>query len=163
MYHLAQINIGRALNRLDTPLMAAFVAQLDAINALADASPGFVWRLQTDDGNATAIRAYDDERMIVNMSVWESLEALTAFVYASAHRPVMRRRREWFERFDGRYMALWWVPTGHRPDIAEAKERLEQLRVHGPTPFAFSFAQAIPAPDATEARLPEGIEATCGA
>jgi hypothetical protein len=163
MYHLAQVNIGRALDGLDTPLMAEFVAQLDTINALADASPGFVWRLQTDDGNATSIRAYDDERIIVNMSVWESLDALTAFVYASAHRPVMRRRREWFERFDGPYLVLWWVPAGHQPNIAEAKERLEHLRTHGPTPFAFSFTRAFPAPDATEVRLPEGIEATCGA
>jgi hypothetical protein len=163
MYHLAQINIGRTLDGLDTPLMAEFVAQLDTINALADASPGFVWRLQADDGNATSIRAYDDERIIVNMSVWESLEALTAFVYASAHRPVMRRRREWFERFDGPYMALWWVPAGHRPDVAEARERLEHLRAHGPTPFAFSFTTAFPAPDASEVRLPDDIEATCGA
>ncbi len=92
MYHLAEVNIARALAPLDDLLLAAFMAQLDAINALADASPGFVWRLQADGGNATSIRAYDDERIIVNMTVWESLEALTAFVYASAHRPVMRRR-----------------------------------------------------------------------
>jgi heme-degrading monooxygenase HmoA len=163
MYHLAQVNIGRALGPIESPIMAEFVARLDEINALADASPGFVWRLQGDDGNATSIRAYDDERILVNMSVWESLDALTAFVYASAHRPVMRRRREWFERFEGPYMALWWVAAGHRPDVAEARERLEHLRTHGPTPFAFSFVRAFPAPDASEIRLPEGIEAICGA
>jgi heme-degrading monooxygenase HmoA len=163
MYHLAQVNIARALAPLDDPLLAAFVAQLDAINALADASPGFVWRLQTDDGNATSIRAYDDERIIVNMSVWDSLEALTAFVYVSAHRAVMRRRREWFARFDGPYMALWWVPAGHLPDVAEARERLNHLRAHGPTPFAFSFQQPFPAPGETESGMAEGIEAICGA
>ncbi len=162
MYHLAQVNIARALAPLDDPLLAAFVAQLDTINALADASPGFVWRLQGDGGNATSIRAYDDERIIVNMSVWDSLEALTAFVYASAHRPVMRRRRAWFARFDGPYMALWWVPTGHRPDVAEAKERLDHLRAHGPTPIAFSFTHAFPAPGETHISRADGIEATCG-
>ncbi len=162
MYHLAEVNIARALAPLDDLLLAAFMAQLDAINALADASPGFVWRLQADGGNATSIRAYDDERIIVNMTVWESLEALTAFVYASAHRPVMRRRREWFARFDGPYMALWWVPAGHRPDVVEAKDRLDHLRVHGPTPDAFTFARAFPAPGEIEIRKAEGIEATCG-
>lgn len=163
MYHLAQLNIGRALGAMDDPVMAEFVSQLDEINAIADSSPGFIWRLQTDDGNATAIRAYDDERIIVNMSVWESLEALTAFVYGSAHRPVMRRRREWFERFDGAYMALWWVEAGHIPSIAEARERLEHLHAHGPMPFAFSFKHAFPAPGAASNPTTAGIEATCGA
>jgi heme-degrading monooxygenase HmoA len=162
-YHLAQINIARMLAPIDDPLMAEFVARLDTINALADRSPGFIWRLQTESGDATCVRAYDDERIIVNMSVWESLEALTAFVYASDHRPVMRRRRQWFERFDGHYMALWWVPEGEIPSVEEAKERLEHLRAHGPTPFAFTFARAFPAPGSDSIALPEGIEATCGA
>src|SRR5689334_3241316 len=146
MYYLAQVNIARMLAPLGDPLMAGFVAQLETVNALADASPGFVWRLQTEDGDATAIRAYDDERIIVNMSVWESLEALTAFVYASGHRPVMQRRRQWFARFDGPYMALWWVPRDHIPGVVEARERLDHLRAHGPTPFAFTFARPFPAP-----------------
>lgn len=163
VYHLAQLNIGRMLGPIGGPVMAGFVARLDIINALADRSPGFIWRLQTESGDATAVRAYDDERIIVNMSVWESLEALTAFVYASDHRPVMQQRRQWFERFDGPYMVLWWVPAGHIPTVEEAKERLEHLRASGPTPHAFTFVRAFPAPGQSTAPLPEGIEATCGA
>jgi heme-degrading monooxygenase HmoA len=147
VYHLAQVNIARMLAPLDDPLMAGFVEQLDAINALADASPGFVWRLQSAAGNATSVRAYDDECILINMSVWESLEALTAYVYSSAHRAVMQRRRQWFARFDGPYMALWWVPRGHRPSTHEARERLDHLRAHGPTPLAFAFKTPFPAPD----------------
>jgi len=161
MHHLAQVNIARALAPLDDPLLAGFMAQLETINALADASPGFVYRLQTEDGDATALRPYDDERIIFNMSVWASLEALTSFVYASAHRPVMQRRRQWFEKLDGAFMALWWVPTGHIPSVEEAKERLEHLRAHGPTAYAFTFAHAFPALGQDEAFLPRGIEAFC--
>lgn len=144
MPHLAQANIARALAPLDDPLMAGFVAQLAGINALADASPGFVWRLQSAEGDATAVRPYDDERILVNLSVWESLEALAAFVYTSAHRPVLQQRRQWFSRFDGPYAALWWVPVGHIPDVAEARERLEHLRTHGPTALAFTFKTPFP-------------------
>jgi heme-degrading monooxygenase HmoA len=162
VYYLAQVNVARMLAPLDEPLMAEFVAQLGPVNALADRSPGFVWRLQTEGGDATSVRAYDDDLIIVNMSVWESLEALTAFVYASAHRPVMRRRREWFSRFDGPYMALWWAPAGHIPSVEEARDRLDHLRDHGPTPFAFTFRQAFPAPGETALRVAEGVEATCG-
>lgn len=158
MYDLAQINIGRMLAPLDDPLMEGFVTQLDTINALADASPGFVWRLQTEDGNATSVRAYADERIIVNMSVWESLEALTAFVYASAHRPVMAQRRRWFARFDGPYMALWWVPRGHIPTVTEARERLDHLRAHGPTPFAFTAKQPFAPPDGSVAPAAQLVE-----
>ena len=147
MYHLAQVNIGRMRAPLDDPLMAEFVARLDEINAIADASPGFVWRLQSAEGNATSVRAYDDPYLLINMSVWESLDALSAYVYASAHRGVMRRRREWFARFDGPYMALWWVPAGHIPTVGEAKERLEHLRAYGPSPAAFTFKAPFPTPD----------------
>jgi hypothetical protein len=118
--------------------MAEFVASLDPVNALADQAPGFVWRLQTDDGNSTAIRAFDDDRVIVNMSVWESIDQLTDFVYRSGHIDVMRRRREWFERIRV-HMALWWVPVGHVPSVAEAEERLAHLQAHGPAPYAFTF------------------------
>jgi hypothetical protein len=148
-YQLAQVNIGRILAPLDSPVMDGFVSQLDAINALADAAPGFVWRLQTEDGDATAIRPYDDDWILVNMSVWESPEALHAYVYRSGHADVLRRRREWFARMTDTYVALWWVPAGHRPSVAEAVARLEMLRAHGPTPDAFSFRQLFPAPDAT--------------
>jgi Domain of unknown function (DUF3291) len=140
-WQLAQVNIGRARGAITDPVMLEFVARLAEINALADQSPGFVWRLQTEDGDATAIRPYADENILINMSVWADLEALRAYVYRSAHASVMRRRREWFERFEGVYVALWWVPAGHRPSVAEAVSRLAHLEVHGPTPFAFSFAQ----------------------
>ncbi len=116
------------------------MARLEEINALAERSPGFVWRLQTEDGDATAVRPYDDNRIMINMSVWADLPALRDYVYRSAHAAVMRRRREWFERFDRVYVALWWVPAGHRPPVGEAVERLAHLERHGPTPFAFSFA-----------------------
>ena len=146
-FHLAQVNIGRILGPIDSAVMSGFVAQLDEINALAESSPGFVWRLKTEDGDATAIRPYDDDRIIVNMSVWESPEALHAYVYQSAHVEVMRRRREWFSRMTDAFMALWWVPAGHRPPVTEAVERLAHLRAHGPTPVAFTFRQRFPAPD----------------
>jgi hypothetical protein len=145
--HIAQLNIGRALAPVDSPLLDEFTAALDPINALADRAPGFVWRLQTDEGNATAIRPFDDDRMIVNMSVWESIDALAEFVYRSDHVAVMRRRREWFERIRI-YMVLWWVPTGHTPSVDEAIERLEHLRAHGPTPHAFTFKARYLADDA---------------
>jgi hypothetical protein len=144
--HLAQVNIARALAPIDDPLMAGFVARLDDINALADASPGFVWRLKTDEGNATSLHPYDDERILVNMSVWESPEQLKDFVYRTAHAQVMRQRKNWFERFGQAYTALWWIPGGHIPTIAEAKERLAYLQLHGDSEFAFSFAHLFPAP-----------------
>ncbi len=146
MSHLAQVNLARMRAPLDHPLMAEFVALLDRINALADASPGFVWRLQTDAGNATAIRAYDDERVLFNMSVWESIEALAAFTYESAHVGVFRRRREWFEPSADASLALWWLPRGSIPSVAEGRRRLAHLRRRGPTAVAFSFTSTFPAP-----------------
>jgi hypothetical protein len=123
--------------------MADFVARLDEINALADRSPGFVWRLQTDSGNATYLRPYDDDRILFNMSVWESVEQLKRYVYYTAHVEVLKRRHDWFERFSGAYTALWWVPQGHRPSVDEAKQRLAHLDAHGPTAFAFTFKHAF--------------------
>jgi len=144
-FHIAQVNIGRVKAPIDDPIMAGFVSQLDAINALADRSPGFVWRLQTDSGNATYFRPYpEDDRILMNMSVWESIEALRDYVYRGAHAEVMRQRRNWFELFSGVYVALWWVPAGHRPGIDEARKRLEHLDAHGPTQFAFTFARTFP-------------------
>jgi len=138
-YHLAQINIGRILAPIDDPLMADFVAQLAPVNALADQSPGFVWRLQTESGDATSIKVYDDDMIIVNLTVWESVESLRDFAYKSAHAGVLRDRKRWFEKFDGPYYALWWVPVGHIPSTEEGKERLDYLREHGATAHAFSF------------------------
>ena len=138
-WHLAQLNIGRMVAPTTAPEVAEFMAALDPINALAEAAPGFVWRLQTDAGNATDIHAFDDPLLLLNMSVWESLEALRAFTYTTAHTGVLRRRHEWFERLAEAHLVLWWVPAGHIPTIAEAVERLERLRRDGPTPAAFTF------------------------
>jgi hypothetical protein len=146
-FHLAQINIGRMLGSSDSPVMAGFFSQLDAVNRVADESPGFVWRLKDEAGNATAIRAFDDPMLIVNVSVWESIDALKEFVYRSAHMGVLRSRAEWFEKPTQAHMAVWWVPAGHIPSLEECKERLEHRRAHGDTPFAFSFARAFPMPE----------------
>jgi heme-degrading monooxygenase HmoA len=145
-YHLAQVNIARLRAPLDTPLLADFVAALTPINALADDSPGFVWRLQTENGDATTVRAFDDERILVNLSVWESLEALADFTYRSAHTAVMRRRREWFHPMQELYLALWWVPAGHQPSLDEARARLAHLDEHGATSAAFTFRAPFPPP-----------------
>ncbi len=160
MSHLAQINIGRMVAPLSDPQMAGFVEKLDEVNALADNSKGFIWRLQSSDGNATDIQAYDDEMILVNMSVWASLEDLSQYVYAmeSEHRHVMKQRRRWFERFDGPFMVLWWIPEGHIPTVEEAKERLEYLRTHGETEYAFSFKKPFPAPDAQDESLPRILD-----
>lgn len=139
-YQIAQVNIGRVRAPIEDPLMAGFIARLDEINALADRSPGFVWRLQTSEGNATYFRPYDhDDRILLNMSVWETIEELRHYVYQTVHAELLRQRHEWFEKFIGVYTALWWVPAGHRPGIDEARKRLAHLEKHGPTQFAFTF------------------------
>jgi len=145
-WQLAQVNIAVPIEPLTTPRLADFVAALDPVNALADAAPGFVWRLVTADGDATAVRGFGDERIIINMSVWESLDALAAFVLRGEHAAVMRRRRDWFVPLREAYTVLWWVPGGHRPDVAEAEERLAALRADGPGPRAFTVARPFPAP-----------------
>ena len=145
-YHLAQLNIGRLRAPLDSPQLGGFVAGLDPINALADRSPGFVWRLQTDEGNATGIHAFQDELLLLNMSVWESPETLRAFVYQSEHRGFLAQRREWFERLAEAIQVLWWVPAGHLPTVEEAVDRLETLRRDGPSPQAFTFRALFPPP-----------------
>ncbi|MFZ5792147.1 MAG: DUF3291 domain-containing protein [Pseudomonadota bacterium] len=150
-WHLAQLNLAKALAPLDDPRLADFMAALDRVNALAEASPGFVWRLQAEDGNATSIRAYDDPRMIVNMSVWETAEALFEFTYRTAHAKVMGRRREWFEKLETPHLVLWWVPAGHRPGLAEAMARLAQLERDGPTPSAFTFKTCFSVPEVARA------------
>jgi hypothetical protein len=147
IHHLAQVNIARMIAPLTDPLMAGFVAELDAINALADNSPGFLWRLQTPEGNATDIRPYEDDLILVNLSLWVSLADLSTFVYKSRHRQILQQRPQWFQRFDGPYVALWWVPSGQIPSVEEAKERLSYLSAHDETPYAFSFKKPFPAPE----------------
>jgi hypothetical protein len=145
VYHLAQVNIARMLAPLSDLRMAGFVAELDTINALADSSPGFLWRLQTPEGNATDIRPYEDDLILVNLSLWRSLADLSNFVYKSRHRQVLQKRQQWFQRFEGYYAALWWVPAGHIPTVEEAKDRLSFLNAHGETLYAFSFKKPFPA------------------
>jgi hypothetical protein len=162
-YELAQLNIGIIRGPMDSPLMAEFAANLARINALADSAPGFLWRLQTDAGDATAIRPFADENMLLNMSVWRDVESLQRFVYHSAHVEIMRRRREWFERMAEAYMVLWWVPCGHRPGIEEAIARLEMLRRHGASAAAFTFRQPFPPPDAPPQVAAPGFTDECPA
>jgi hypothetical protein len=153
---LAQVNVGRLTAPLDSPALAEFVAALDPVNALAEAAPGFLWRLQTEDGNATAIRAFDWDAgesagVIVNMSVWESVEALAAFVYSPGHLAVLQRRRQWFERMSVAHLALWWIPRSTIPTVRQAEDRVRHLRSHGPTQHAFTLRVHFPPPDATDA------------
>jgi hypothetical protein len=166
-YVLAQVNVARLRAPLDSPLLAEFVAALDRVNAAADAAPGFVWRMQTEDGNATSVRAFEWDRagsagVLVNMSVWESVEALAAYVYSDTHRQVLRRRRRWFERMAEAYTALWWIPRGQLPTTQEAEERVLHLRESGPTPYAFTFREHFPPPDvSTSGPLSSPEDWTC--
>lgn len=137
--HLAQANIARMRAPLDDPMMEGFVSRLEPLNALADASPGFVWRLQTDDGDATTLQVFDDELILFNLTVWDSIEALESYVYRTNHVGAVQKRAEWFERPSKSPFVLWWVDAGHIPTEAEAKERLEMLWENGPSPEAFTF------------------------
>lgn len=155
-WHIAQLNVGRAVAPPGSPELAGFMAALDRINALAESSPGFVWRLQSSSGNATDILVSDDPRFLINMSVWSSVEALFGFVYRSGHTDVMKRRREWFEKPAEAYQVLWWIPAGHIPTVQEALERLAQLRREGPTERAFTFSRRYPPPG--ENGSPDGLK-----
>ena len=145
-HHPAQINIARLLAPIDDPKIADFVAELAEINALAEAAPGFIWRLKSDSGNATDVAYNDDPFVIVNMSVWESIEALRDYTYTSKHIEVFRRRAEWFEKSAKPHYCLWWVPVGQVPTVAEAREPLEHYHEHGASPVAFWFSRKYPAP-----------------
>lgn len=143
-YQLAEINIGRILAPLNSPLMHDFVANLDDINALADNSPGFVWRLKSDSNNATSIRIFDDEYLIVNLSVWNNMQSLHDYVYKSLHVEFFKRKKEWFQKMDTLHMALWYIPAGKMPTVDEALERLVFIREHKETPYAFTFKKSFP-------------------
>jgi hypothetical protein len=143
-HHIAQVNVARMKAPLDSPVMAGFVSRLEEINALADRSGGFVWRLQTPEGDATYLRPFEDDRILINMSVWETVDALKNYVYRTAHAELLRDRRSWFENFAGASVALWWVPAGHTPGVDEAKQRLAHLERHGPSQFAFTFKSVQP-------------------
>ena len=140
-FHIAQMNVGRALYPLDDPRMADFMDNLALINGLGEATVGFVWRLADEDGaGATSIKAYDDPNIIINLTVWENLDALYAFTYKSDHGKYFARRREWFDR-DNSHLVIWYIPAGELPTPEEGKARLEYLAQHGPTPYAFNFKQ----------------------
>ena len=145
-YHIAQFNVARMLAPIDDPIMVDFVAQLPHVNALADQTVGFVWRLQTESGDATSLKVYEDEMLIVNLTVWETVETLREFVYKNAHYGALRDRKRWFESFNAPYYARWWIPAGHLPSVEEGKERLDYLRQHGDSAHAFSFKHVFPGP-----------------
>ena len=149
-FHLAQINIARMLAPIDSPVMADFVANLDPINAVAEKSEGFVWRLKDDSNNATAIKIFNDDFLIVNMSVWQSTEALFKYVYQSDHVKIFNRRKEWFEKMPEMHMALWYTPAGKYPTVDEAVERLVYLRRNGETPYSFGFRKKFTGEEASK-------------
>ena len=146
VWHLAQVNIARARAPLDSPVMAGFVARLAEINALAEASSGYVWRFQDDTGNATYVRPYEDANILFNLSVWQTPEHLRAYVYRSNHVELMRQKQQWFEHSEEAILALWWIPAGALPTVEEAKARLAHLRQHGASAHAFSFREIFPSP-----------------
>ena len=145
-FDLAQFNIATVLAPLDDPRMEGFVSRLAEINAVADNAPGFVWRLQTDDGDATALRPCGDD-VVVNLSVWKDAASLKAFTYRAGHAELLRDRGKWFARAASPTLVMWWVPAGHRPSVAEAIARLEDLRKNGPSPLAFDFRNFYPPPE----------------
>jgi len=161
-YHLAQLNIGQMIYNTEAAEMADFMANLEKFNALAEASPGFVWRLQTEDGDATGIKYFGDDH-IVNMSVWEDVASLFDYTYRSDHAKIMGRRREWFHRPQKPKTVLWWIEAGHLPTLEEAKRKLEHLQIHGPTPEAFTFKKAFPPANTPTQASPTQFQDLCPA
>lgn len=160
--HLAQVNVARALGPMDGAVMAEFARALDPINLLAERSPGFLWRLQDDDGDATALRIFDDGQVLINLSVWRSVDTLRDYTYRSGHAHYVKRRKEWFSAFGRPHYALWWVPEGHRPTPEEARDRIDWIHERGPTADAFTFTTLFDPPrlgdaldGATEAGTPD--------
>ena len=161
-YQLAQLNIATMKYSLDDPEMKGFVDNLDYINSLADNSPGFVWRLQDEEGDATSQRPLG-ESTLVNLSVWKDVESLNQYVYKTAHVEIMKRRKEWFDRMKEAHYVLWWVPKNHHPDIHEAVAKLKLFQSSGPTPDAFNFRQAFASPDAAPLMNPFTLGDECPA
>lgn len=161
-YELAQVNISRLKFPLDSPELKDFVDNLDPVNASAEVADGYVWRLQSEGGDATDIKVFGDDWLIVNLTVWRDSNALTAFMYQGQHREMLARRREWFEKVAEAMTALWWVPAGHRPTVAEAESRLLHLRANGPTPYAFTLRTSFPAQGAEPVSLAVPEDLGCG-
>ena len=156
-HHIAQLNVGRAVAALDDPRLADFMNRLAEINALAEQSPGFLWRLQGDSGNNTDLKVSDDPLFIVNLSLWESIDDLHAFTYRSDHKSVFARRYEWFERAEGPNMVMWWLAAGTLPDVHDGLNRLRRLAEFGPTAEAFSFKVRFPPPGLVDVPEPETV------
>ncbi|MBV4360010.1 DUF3291 domain-containing protein [Pinibacter aurantiacus] len=156
-FELAQVNIGRILGPMDSDVMTDFAANIDYINGLAESSDGFVWRLKDENNNATDIKMFDDEFLLVNMSVWKNVDTLFEFTYRTMHTEFLKRRKEWFSKLDQMHYALWYVPTGHKPTTAEAKERLEYIEQNGDTPFAFGFKNRFSVEDYVAFKLNDSI------
>ncbi len=144
IYQLAQINIAQAKYPLESEEMSGFTNRLDEINAIADIAEGFVWRLQTEEGDATTLRVFPDPSLIVNLSVWENIDTLQNFIYKSMHIELMQSKKNWFNKIEHASLALWWVPQGHIPTVDEAKEKLVLIDKNGSTPKAFTFAKPFP-------------------
>lgn len=144
-FHIAQLNIAKMKADIDDPIMKDFVDNLEGVNATADNSPGFVWRLETDEGDATDLRLFEDNMLLVNMSVWESIDDLKKFVYESFHLEILKRKKEWFDKFDSVYQVMWWLKVGTLPEVDEAKARLAYLQANGASEFAFNFQKYFPA------------------
>ena len=161
-YRLAQLNIAKMKYPLESPQLSGFVEKLDEINALADNAPGFVWRLQTSEGDATSIDYFGSDAL-VNMSVWKDIQTLHDYVYRTAHTKVMSQRKDWFHRVEQAYTVLWWIIEGETPTLEQAQERLNTLRALGPTPGAFTFKQAFPAPDTADENRASPFEDLCPA
>lgn len=145
-YHLAQINIANSRGNRDSEIMKGFMDRLDEINRIADNSPGFIWRLQTEEGDATTIQAFEDPLLLVNLSVWEDVDSLKNFVYKSLHVELIQDRDAWFKKMPESHQALWWVPAGHLPSVEEAKEKLRYLQANGPGEAVFTFAKSVAPP-----------------
>lgn len=145
-YHLAQINIARAKAPLDSPVMHGFTSRIDAVNALAESRDGFIWRLQTEAGDATSLRVFPDPHIIVNLSVWRDVESLKAFVFSGEHLQLLQNKKVWFDKLATPSLALWWVPAGHQPSLEEAQQALQDIAEFGSSPRAFSIAQSMPQP-----------------
>lgn len=145
MYQLAQINIAQMKGSdFNDPVMADFVANIDRINQIAEASPGFVWRLKDEQDNALNINPFEDSSLLINISVWEAIAPLESFVYGAMHLEIMKRKKEWFHHFKGFYYALWWIKAGEYPSAVEAEKQLAFPQENGPTEKVFTFKETYP-------------------
>ncbi len=146
-FQLAQINIANAKADKTSSIMSGFVDRFDEIHELADNSPGFVWRLETEDGDDGSLSVFNDPLLLINITVWEDIDSLRNFVYKSIHKELIRNRGDWFDNMPEMHQALWWVPKGHIPSLQEAKQKLDLIRLDGPTANAFTFAKKFTAPE----------------